>query len=437
MDVLRGGTMTRKANHLLKRGNVWYLVYMKDGKSYRTSLKTGNYNEARTRAADMMQDVDKGNVEALEAVKVSLQKATGKKLTISRAWEHFVNDPERSDVVASTMDTYRRRFNLFVQWAAGKVENVDDVSLSIARDFIGYITNGKSAKTFNCFKALLSQMWDIFIKAGRATVNPWKEIKSKKVKGHSHTKSELTRDQIKAIFNVASGEMRTLFLIGIFTGMRLKDCILLEWKSIDLNKGFIKVTPFKTETTSGEKVTIPILPPLYDALIIAKKGSTSDYVVPRLAGTYLDKSPCCTHKPINRIFDAAGITRTIETAGLDRVSVDIGFHSLRHTFVTIAYECGIPLATIQAIVGHTNVAMTEHYNHQSPELLANAMSAFSLDVDTDSAQGAAAALPAPDAQEITEMATESKIEALRGIIKDMSKSELKAALNLIRGMIQE
>ena len=42
-----------------------------------------------------------------------------------------------------------------------------------------------------------------------------------------------------------------------------------------------------------------------------------------------------------------------------------GFHSLRHTFVSMAIESGMPSMLVQKIVGHSSVNMTEHYFHEN------------------------------------------------------------------------
>ncbi|OGV21107.1 MAG: hypothetical protein A2X47_05645 [Lentisphaerae bacterium GWF2_38_69] len=42
---------------------------------------------------------------------------------------------------------------------------------------------------------------------------------------------------------------------------------------------------------------------------------------------------------------------------------NVGFHSLRHTFVTLAEESGIDRRIIQGVVGHGSPVMTGHYSH--------------------------------------------------------------------------
>jgi integrase len=51
-----------------------------------------------------------------------------------------------------------------------------------------------------------------------------------------------------------------------------------------------------------------------------------------------------------------------ETVGLFK---RLRFHDLRHTFITLMGERGVPLQVVQAMVGHMSAAMVRHYTHIS------------------------------------------------------------------------
>lgn len=90
---------------------------------------------------------------------------------------------------------------------------------------------------------------------------------------------------------------------------------------------------------------------------------------------------------IKRIFKNCGIETT--SKGRFRQAVDVGFHSLRHTFVSLAANAGAPLALVQSIVGHSNPMMTEHYFHANAEALTHTVAALPaingevVEVDTE------------------------------------------------------
>ena len=57
-------------------------------------------------------------------------------------------------------------------------------------------------------------------------------------------------------------EIRVIYYIGMFTGQRLKDCVLLQWQNVDMERRRIWVKQFKT----GKEVTIPMAAELYAVL---------------------------------------------------------------------------------------------------------------------------------------------------------------------------
>ena len=48
-----------------------------------------------------------------------------------------------------------------------------------------------------------------------------------------------------------------------------------------------------------------------------------------------------------------------------KVLRNVRFHDLRHTFITLMAERGVPLLVVQAMVGHMSAAMVRYYTHIS------------------------------------------------------------------------
>ena len=71
---------------------------------------------------------------------------------------------------------------------------------------------------------------------------------------------------------------------------------------------------------------------------------------------------------IKRFLEGLGIQTTRTPNGRTRAISVKDLHSCRHTFCYYAGLAGIPLAVVQAIVGHMSPAMTAHYSaHASLE----------------------------------------------------------------------
>ena len=77
----------------------------------------------------------------------------------------------------------------------------------------------------------------------------------------------------------------------------------------------------------------------------------------------------------------------------EHVGPEVGFHSLRHTYVSLHAERGTPQAVVQAIGGHGTPSMTTHYTHIGEETARRV--AGVLDISGEEAGSGQDALQAP------------------------------------------
>ena len=81
-------------------------------------------------------------------------------------------------------------------------------------------------------------------------------------------------------------------------------------------------------------------------------------------------------KETSKIFKSAGIVTSIKIEGRRNLTPEATFHSLRHTFVSLAANAGVPLHIVQSIVGQESTAMTRHYYHENVDSLRMAVNAI-------------------------------------------------------------
>jgi integrase len=367
---------------LQKRGNTWYAVYRQNGKQVWKSTGATRESVAKERLQDIIAplnatDQARALREAADTAYELKGQLVGRSLRIAEIWDKFQKSPERLDAASSTMEMYKGQLDRFIRWITlhrPKYKAMADVTDQVARDYAENLSTATGSPTYNKHITLLSMVWKIVGRAIGWKENPWTAIAKKR--SVSVSRRDLTVEEIRKLITAATGEWKDLIVIGLYTALRLADAATLRWNEVDLDQRKIVRAPRKTVRRTGKSVSVPIFQDLAEVLR-RRRAEVPDgetYVLPEIARLY-DKDPTRVSKLISRIFDAAEIQRTTdETApGRMRPSVSAGFHSLRHTFVSLCSTANIPVAVVQSIVGHGNPAMTRHYTHIGDEAAKSAV----------------------------------------------------------------
>lgn len=308
-------------------------------------------------------------------------------MRLEQAWAAYVSSPHRPDMEKSTLTAKRMMWGHFLKWLARRfpgIRLVDEVTPQAAEAFLGYLRVGHAASTYNNRLCALREIFRIVLRREQITTTPFDGIPLRH--DDSHTRRELTLDEIRHLLSIADAverraheahsQLYLLFSIGIYTGLRLGDCAMLRWRTIDLARGIFQVVPSKTKRyLHNRPVTIPVHPALMALLKAIPEGTRNEFVIPRVAACYRESRSTLSGQ-LKRIFDAAGIETSVRIEGRRWKAPEATFHSLRHTFVSMSANAGVPLHVVQSIVGHTNVAMTRHYYHESEGALRAAIAAI-------------------------------------------------------------
>jgi len=367
-------------------GRIWYARWTVQGKTYATSTGMTKKRDAETRLAELMRpyllEDEKSLAQNIAAhiagAEAEIERIENEKagdLRLADAWMAYKKSKNRPDTGAATLHQYELQFAAFEEWASKHkppLTLMRGVRDKDAVEFISHLERmNRTPNTINKYLNLLQLVWRVLAKSARISMNPWADIQRKKL--DPVTRRELTLGELKTVCSSATGELATLLALGLFTGMRLGDCCTLQWGETDLIREII----LKATRKTGKAVQIPIHPDLLAMLKQAADDRAGEYVLPEFSAAYLKRNSTVTAR-IQKHFTACGIvTAAPEQKQRTRRGVKVGFHSLRHSFVSLCAGAGVPLAAVQSIVGHTNPAMTRHYTH----------------LGIEAAQGAIAALP--------------------------------------------
>jgi len=141
----------------------------------------------------------------------------------------------------------------------------------------------------------------------------------------------------------------------VSTGLRASELIGLNWGAVDMSRRLA----FIGETKMGVSRTVPLSGRLAEDLVVWREDRL------RRGEAVSESDPVFVSSASRRWCDTNGLRKCLRTcaraAGLDLKGLTT--HSLRHTFVSLALDAGMPVGRVKAISGHRTLSMLAHYTH--------------------------------------------------------------------------
>ncbi len=373
----------------------YYFRYQINGQRKAVSLQTKNQKVAVKKAHELIPVVKSTTTEMISA---HVQHARGlvkraKSLSLIDAWEIYSTHPERATpATVAEQIAYKTTFTEFAEYLKNKSLSINDISPELTDQFAQHLRKSKIAvATHNRKIKRLKKIFTV-LKEYRSEDNPFRAKslfrKEREEQENIVRRLSFTRDQEEALLKVLEDnqhkvmnkpEIRVIYHLGMFTGQRLKDCVLLPWDKVDLNRKRIWVKQFKT----GKEVTIPIAPKLLEVLIEAKDRKIDHYVCPNVAKRYnkVDKNGKNTGNnlvniDVLRVIKWIGLEPSVKVPERAKKVTVYGFHSLRHSFASHCAEAGVPKAVVLSILGTNSEIVDKHYTHIGEEAQEKAIMAI-------------------------------------------------------------
>ena len=380
------------ARKLFPRGpeGIFYFRYFSNGKDRWVSTRTSDKKKAREIAKTYIEsqaiaqlssgaDVDPAKLAQVLSMKM-VRDLTGKEIEnifiadLHAKWESLT--PNYSKLAEKTREVCEIALNNFAEWCKKKqIQYVTAVTAEKAQEYSKHLLeSGIAPKTYNDKIVHLSRVFaTLNATLGIPYRNPFDRRlipRIGKTERETVSHEALEPDMVEAVMGKAAAhgrDCRDLFVIAWLTGMRLKDCTLLEWNHI---KGsFIEVVPYKTRR-SGNIAKVPVHEKL--KLIFAERGKMnklvkSKYVIPVLAEQYLE-NPQVISVRAQRIFNEAlkDFEKIKKPVGGNRKNKTnpYSFHSFRTTFMSLLAKQDVSIRDAMRMMGWESVDMIRVYERE-------------------------------------------------------------------------
>ena len=179
------------------------------------------------------------------------------------------------------------------------------------------------------------------------TLNPASNVRRPKLRPES-TINGLDRNELGAFLvqaGLAGGREQALACLLALNGLRVSEALNCEIDDLGLERGHHTL---RVVRKGGQTVIAPLAPRTARTVYLATGERTIGPIFEADDG-----------QRMNRHQAARIVRRLAKQAGIDKV---ISPHSLRHSFITVALDAGVPLRDVQEAASHADPRTTMRYD---------------------------------------------------------------------------
>lgn len=373
-------------NRVLKEGeyqraNGTFEYKWRDKRGKRHSIYAKTLEELREKEIDVLRDV----LDGIRAEKSDL--------TINDLFHLWVQ--LKRGLKENTFSNYKYMYTQFVEGDFGETL-ISELKRSDVRAFYNYLADEQhlKANTIDNIHTVLHQVLELGVEDDYLRYNPSDNALKELRKAHNNDSAKrraltIPEQNLFEEFLSEQGQYHKwypIFVILLWTGMRVGEITGLRWCDIDLenetidinhtlvffSKGKSKGCKFAINTpkTEAGRRVIPMLPKVKEAFLMEKQfqeeiglkcttsvdGYTDFIFINRFGGVQHQGT---LNKALRRIirdcnYEVLDKGHTENTVTLPRFSN----HSLRHTFTTRMCEAGVNIKAMQDILGHADAETT-------------------------------------------------------------------------------
>jgi site-specific recombinase XerD len=275
----------------------------------------------------------------------------------------------------ATVEAYGRDVRDFVDWAErASLAGPEAVDRRTLRRYLAYLGTRRFARRSIARKASsLRRYFGWLVRTGALAIDPSAGLSAPS--GEGRLPRVLKADELTALLDDPPARvdadpehvrLRDDAVLELLygSGLRVGEVCGLRPEDVDLGAGAVTVWG-----KGGKQRRVPITPPAAEGLqaLLAQPTTHGDAVFRNARGRRL------APRDVRRVIDRRALVPTHP-------------HALRHTFATHLLDGGADLRAVQELLGHADLATTQHYTHVSKERLRSVYTSTHPRASTDAGE---------------------------------------------------
>lgn len=267
----------------------------------------------------------------------------------------FLKHLEREAKSPNTLRHYAHDLDLFSRYLkahAPFVSAPSDVDAEIIRQYLRHLSleRGNSPASNRRRLASLRRFFGYLLSEGVIDADPCAPVSVRRAQPRPHP--ALTREEALRFLQAAKmsrfpARDYAMFRLFLSCGCTLSELLALRLEDFDPDQGTITfVSP------RGKVRTLTLSPACLDAL---KEYLESRPKAPAAKSLFINRRGA----PVTKGAVYHAFRQAIRRSGIDKPGVTV--HSLRRTCLTLLWEAGVSLRTLQHVAGHASLSTTREY----------------------------------------------------------------------------
>lgn len=258
-------------------------------------------------------------------------------------------------------ESYRKEEELFKNWIGpiiGEKPCKEITKFHVEKIKKNLLDAGRSPRTVQYCLAVIRQVWNTAKDKNLVTeASPTRKVKIPRI--NNERERFLSPDEATKLLSEIKNKSEQLYqisLVSLHCGLRASEIFNLTWADVSVDKGLLMLR----DTKAGKFAVAYMTDEIKEMFQNMLQGEPNELVFKSRNGGKI--------KSVSNTFD-----RAVEDVGLNKGISDrrqkIVFHSLRHTYASRLVLSGVSIYTVQKLMRHSNLKMTERYSHLNEETL--------------------------------------------------------------------